>query len=195
MLKYCFIKQLTFFTIFILSNSVFLNSQELLFDSSSYEANGVIYCNGIYPGPVWFDYNLDAMFFHYDFFNLNRNNFEIQFEFLVAENVNRSPIILSDMWTLIFGFSLGLDGSTAILTNDGSQSYRLNSVYIANTWHRVSIRCQYRLITILFDNNPLETIVVNMNTIDGNNGLSSINFSSEEAFYGYLRNIKVFSWN
>ena len=182
-------KKASFFVMtFVVVGLTFVQAQNI--QKLELEVNQTYYCDGIYkysdePGAE------DAKYFELSLNNLNRNNFGIEFEFLVGENRDHWAIMLSSGWRIL-GFALNDDGSTLITTNNQRNYYSLKATYKLNTWHKVKIICQDKLLYVLFDNNPTENIVIEINTVDGDNELSSINYSNGTAFNGYLRNIKVF---
>ena len=147
------------------------------------------YCDGVYPGVSW-EPPKTPNFFSYDLKKLSRNNFEISFEFFVGEHKNHWTIMLSSSYRVL-GFYLENDGSTQISTNNQEHYYPLKAKYKLNTWHKVVLYCQNGLLTVKFDNNPVEMLAIEIDTIGGDNKLSSVNYSNAKAFKGYLRNIIV----
>ena len=166
------------------------------------------YCNGVYYQGL--DKTPDARFFQYplitfnkggQIFEFNKRDFRISFDFLVGEypkDIKRDGWIgtHSMQWAImlstggrLLGFCLYENGGIKITTNNQDNIYPLKGIYKLNTWHNVTLECQDGLLSVYFDNNPVETVVVDIKTSDYT--LTSINYSNGIAFKGYLRNIKV----
>ena len=147
--------------------------------------NDYFYCDGRYDSDhgAGFQTNLK---------NLNRNNFKISFSFMITEykNGEQWALMLSDSHRIL-GVCLKADKKISITTNNQRYEYNTNISYQLNTWINISVEHSNGLIRI---NNGSWFNVV-FNTIEGDNVLSSTNFSSGDAFKGFLRNIEVVNYN
>jgi hypothetical protein len=154
-------------------------SEEVVY--SGYNDDNSVRCNGIYP---YSDEN--AQYFTVNLGNtLNRNHFKISFYFFVEEHKDQWALMLSDGYR-IFGVNLD-NGKIYISTNNQEHYYETNETYQLNTWNYVTVEYSYGNCSI----NGANYFSIEMNTSDGDNVLSSINYSNGTAFNGYLNNVIV----
>ena len=150
---------------------------------SAYNGSNYKACDGIYRtnGSPCFSINLSNL--------LNRNHFNITFDFWVTEHRNQWIFTLSG-GDGILGINLK-NSIIYITTSKQDYSYNTNLSYILNTWTSISLDYSYGMIRI----NNGNWFNVNMNITDGDNVLSSTNSSKRIEFKGYLRNIKVTNYD
>jgi hypothetical protein len=157
---------------------------------NGYTGNDYVTCNGIYPGPSWNeDKSLGATYFSTNLGNsLNRNHFSISCFFWVTEHQNKWILMLSEDWRVL-GINLD-NGKIYISRNNQQDDFDTGKSYKLSTWNYISVEYNYGTVTI--DNGA--KFECKINTRDGNNVLSSINYSNGAAFKGYLNSIKVISY-
>jgi hypothetical protein len=149
---------------------------------SGYSGNNYITCNGVYPydndNAQYFSANLGS--------SLNRNHFKISCYFWVEEHKDQWALMLSEGYRIL-GINLLDNGKIYISTNNQENYYNIGETYQLNTWNYISVEYNYGFVRV----NNGNWFRVDMNTQDGDNELSSINYSSGNAFKGYLCNIYV----
>lgn len=144
------------------------------------------YCDGKYSDK--------KEYFSADLDNLNREHFRITFVFKAFSykgtldwTSEQYPLMLSEGWRVL-GVCLHEDGSIYITTNNGDHSYKTNLTYTPN---------EYRKMDIEYDHGKLyvnENVYdVEMNEYNGDNTLSSIDYSSGNAFLGYINSVRVYN--
>jgi|GEM_PF-2653464 len=153
---------------------------------SDYFGDDYVVCNGIHP------YSADsanARYFSVDLEReLNRNHFKISFQFWVTEHRSQWALMLSNGYR-VFGVNVD-NGQIYISTNNQSKYYDTNNTYQLNQWNYMSVEYYYGRVSV----NGGDWFNVEMNINGGDNVLSSINYSSGNAFNGYLSGIEVASY-
>jgi hypothetical protein len=145
-----------------------------------------VYCNGLYPygeeNAQYFSVNLGS--------SLNRNYFKISSYFWTEEHKNQWALMLSDNYRIL-GINLD-NGNIYISTNKhGDWKYHNVGTYQLDTWNYISLEYDHGKVRV----NNGDWFSVDINTTDGDNVLSSINYASGIAFKGYLSNIEVITYN
>lgn len=150
-----------------------------------YRSTSII-CNGVYHS-ISGDYNHGNHELYYDLGdNLNRNFFEISFEYYISPSDigNDMNLITLSEWYREFG--LKITNSKIIVTTD-------NQNYLFDT--EISVFSGWNKINLVYNNGNLyinnQFIQIGPLDNDGDNVLSSINFSNGTCFKGTLRNILV----
>lgn len=152
-----------------------------------YSHSDIIYCDGVYHGPDWeYDYTQSAFYYNLGE-DLNRNFFEICFEYYVSleqGDYNNNLITLSSSHRE-FGLRIGQAG--VIITTDNGNNFFETDINIVNgEWNKIDLT---------YDNGHLyiNNKYINIGKLDndGDNILSSINFAGGICFNGWLRNISV----
>jgi serine/threonine protein kinase len=152
---------------------------------SGYYGDNYATCNGIYP----YDDAANAQYFSVNLGNeLNRNHFKISFYFWVTAHKNQWALMLSEGYR-VFGVNVD-NGQIYISTNNADKYYNTGKNYQLDTWNYVSVEYYYGRVSV----NGGDWFNVEMNTEGGDNVLSSINYSSGNAFNGYLSSIEVTSY-
>jgi hypothetical protein len=144
--------------------------------NSIFKMNNTVSCDGIY-GSLYFSTNINK---------LNRKHFKISTDFLVKEYRNHWALVLSNGWRIL-GIKLKDNGKISITTNNQENQYDTEISYQLNSWNQISVEHLNGKIRV----NNGNWISVNLNTIDGDNTVSSLNCSNSVAFKGDLRNIEV----
>jgi hypothetical protein len=169
----------------IATSDYYYYSENVLY--SNYTDGNYAYCNGIYPGPSWDeDESLGAQYFSTNLGNsLTRNHFKIFCQFYIEEHKDQWVLMLSESYRVL-GINLN-NGNIYISTNNQEKYYNTGYTYQLNTWNNITVEYNYGSIKVNND----KWFSVDINTQDGDNVLSSINYSNGNAFKGYLSNIVV----
>lgn len=162
----------------------FVNRKETLIYAQDKNENKR--CDGKYGGR--------QDFFYVDLDNLNRKHFRIVFSFEAQDydgtwefSSVQYPLMLSEDWRVI-GISLRDNGSVFVETNNGEYEYGTGLTYFPGQFKEIDLEYDHGLVTI----NGVK-IKVKMNEYNGDNVLSSINFGSGNAFYGYIHSVRVYN--
>ena len=140
------------------------------------------YCDGIYKAGE----ESEAQFFRTNLSGLNRKHFSLSFDF-TPENRNEA-LVLSEGWRVL-AIMLNEDNTISITTNNGRHSYSTSIHYSMN--ERKHIDLEYNDGTLTINGNEMH---VDMDEENGDNVLSSWNYSYGGAFKGTLENIVVKSY-
>ena len=141
-----------------------------------------LYCNGIYEPETdrrYLDVNLSQY--------LNRNHFVLQANFNPEDT--GTILVLSDDYRVLRIY-ITEDWKLAVSTNNGQHEYSTNIDVQPNEWNHIYAEYFYGRMEL----NGYTCDNVDMNTEDGDNCLSSIDFSSGRCFKGWLSDIFVFSY-
>ena len=149
-----------------------------------YSQSGEKYCNGVYGDK--------AINFATRLNNINRNHFRIVFNFIAKDN-NSNPrgqwaLMLSTGYRII-GVLLTPDGEIQISTNNQRNYYSTGIRYSKNTTEYIDL--EFNNGTIIINGVTIKN--VDMNRTDGDNTLTSINYSNGVAFHGIIKNVKVYN--
>lgn len=146
--------------------------------------NKEIDCDGIYHGPDW-DYDYSKKYLYIEPKQFDRYHFGISLEFYP-----RAATCLLSLSSDYRVLNIELrDGIIFIKTNNGRHIYNTGIKYDIVRWNKLDIRYHYG--TIYINDKKIDNVQMNMS--DGNNSISSINFSSGNVFNGKIRNIKVYN--
>jgi hypothetical protein len=146
------------------------------------DGNSYATCNGIYPND-----NRNAQYFSTDLGSyLNRNHFKIAFSFWVEEELKDQWVLMLSKSHRILGVKLN-NGKIYISINNQYHDYETGETYKLNIWNYIVVEYNYSSVRV----NNGNYFDVDMNTHNGDNVLSSINYSNGNAFKGYLNNIVV----
>lgn len=152
---------------------------------SIFSSHSRIYCNGIYP----YDSDGDnAKFFSCNLSSINKNHFSIDFEFNPQKS-GTDVLMLSDSYRIL-GIFLANDGSIGITTDNDRHYYNTPYKYTLNKWNSLCIEYNNGDLYI----NSFKIPIVIENLYEGDNNLSSINYSCGRAFTGEISNINVISY-
>lgn len=152
-----------------------------------YSHSETIYCDGVYHGPDWeYDYTQSAFYYNLGE-DLNRNFFEICFEYYVSleQGDYYNNLITLSSSHREFGLRIGQAG--VIITTDNGENFFETDINIVNgEWNKIDLT---------YDNGNLyiNNKYINIGKLDndGDNILSSIYFANGKCFNGWLRNISV----
>ncbi|GHV11012.1 hypothetical protein FACS1894162_6030 [Bacteroidia bacterium] len=150
------------------------------------DGNSYATCNGIYPYATSEYVDPDAQYFSVDLgSSLNRNHFKISYQFWVEEHKDQWALMLSERYRVL-GINLD-NGKIYISTNNQRNYHDTGETYQLSAWNYISVEYNYGSVRV----NNGNWFSVDINTQDGDNVLSSINYSNGNAFKGYLSNIVV----
>lgn len=149
------------------------------------DGNSYATCNGIYPYSTEAESTTSSYFSTNLGSSLNRNHFKISCQFWVEEHRNQWALMLSGDYRIL-GINLN-NGKIYISTNNQEKYHSTGETYQLSTWNYISVEYNYGSVRV----NNGNWFSIDMNTQDGDNVLSSINYSSGNAFKGYLYNIYV----
>jgi hypothetical protein len=143
-------------------------------------------CDGLYADKV--------DFFSVNLYNINRRHFKITFSFN-AETYDGTwwheaiqyPLMLSEGYRIL-GICLHNDGSIYIETNNMRNKYETGLIYCPGEYRNIDLEYNHGRIII-----NGEEIDVEMDETNGDNILSSINYSSGNAFYGTISQVRVYN--
>lgn len=125
---------------------------------------------------------------------LNREHFRIIFMFEAMDykgtlvwTTEQYPLVLSRGWRVL-AICLHDDGSIYITTNNQEHEYSTGLKYSPGVGKEIDLEYNNGMVTI-------NGVVLNveMDEYGGDNVLSSINFSSGNAFYGYINSVRVYN--
>ena len=146
---------------------------------------GEIECNGIYTLS---DDGANTKFLKIIPTNFNRYDFGYSLEFFPKEgDKSRILLSLSRGWR-VFNIEFK-NGVIYIYTDNGRHSYNTGIVYNMYSWNKLVLRYKNGVVYI---NDKVITDVI-MNKVDGDNEITSMNYSCGDAFYGIIRNLKVYN--
>lgn len=153
--------------------------------------NREIDCDGIYHGPEWeYDYTKEYLYVEQNQFN--RNHFGISVDFY-PRNSNESKCLLS----LSSGYRiLNIEIRNGIIyleTNNGRHIYNTEISYLPYQWNKLELKHENGVISLRINNNNKTIDNVLMNMSDGDNDISSIDFSSGNVFNGKIKNLKIYN--
>lgn len=144
------------------------------------------YCDGKYDDKK--DY------FSVDLDELDRRHFRITFRFDANgykgtwwAGSEQYPLVLSEGWRVL-AICLHENGYIYIETNNGRNKYNTGLTYKPNAGTKIDLEYNKGKLTI----NGV-SMDVDMNEESGDNVLSSINYSSANAFYGSIYLVKVYN--
>lgn len=141
--------------------------------------NSSLYCNGEYP------YDSDtAQYLYVNLNNMNRYHFSIQLQYWPLQT---GPVVVLSEGYRILEIKITDDWKLAVTTNNGRYVYLTNITVNNGTWN--PLRVEYYNGQMLLNGQVCKHIVMNMN--DGDNILSSINYSNAQCFKGWLSSIEV----
>lgn len=147
------------------------------------------YCDGVYV----YD-NKNAEHFSVMLNELDRKHFRITFTFEASSNKGtlewtdeQYPLVLSSGWRVL-AICLHGDGQIFIETNNGRHEYRTGLKYTPRVGTEINLEYDNGRITI-----NGEILNVEMNEYNGDNELSSINYSSGNAFHGRIYAVRVYN--
>lgn len=146
--------------------------------------NDNLYCNGIYEpesSRQCLDVNLEK---EYQF---NRYHFSIQLNYYPANT--GTIIVLSDGWRVLKLF-ITEDWKVGVSTNNGDHYYSTDINVSQNAWN--SIDAEYYHGQMSLNGYICRNVTIDMD--NGDNYLSSIDFSCGQCFNGWLSNIEVISF-
>ena len=151
--------------------------------------NREIDCDGIYHGPHWeYDYTKEYLYVEQNQFN--RNHFGISVDFY-PRNSNESKCLLS----LSTGYRiLNIEIRNGIIyleTNNGSHIYNTEISYLPYQWNKLELKHENGVISLRINNKTIDNVLMNMS--DGDNVISSIDFSSGNVFNGKIKNLKIYN--
>ena len=137
------------------------------------------YCDGYYEGTEeYFSVNLN---------NMKRGHFRITFVFQASSYRYQYALVLSRSWRIL-GVRLNEDGSIYVTTNNQRYTYDTGLKYQPGISCAMNVEYNHGKLTIngrQFD--------IEMNEIDGDNNLSSKNYSNGIAFLGYISSVRVYN--
>ena len=148
----------------------------------SQNANEKKYCDGVYGNNV-------ECFSTY--VKINRNKFRISFDFEAMESTKpegQYVMVLSGGWR-VFAIYLTKDGDIKVTTNNQRNTYLTGLKY--NMGESTIIEAEFDNGTLIINGVKIQN--VDINRTDGDNKLSSINYSNGTAFHGYIKNVKVYN--
>lgn len=147
------------------------------------------FCDGKYADKEeFFSVNLGE--------KLNRKHFRIVFRFDAMDNKGtwwakpvQYPLVLSGGWRVL-AICLHDDGSINITTNNQRHEYSTGLRYSPREGKEIDLEYNNGVVTI-------NGVVLNveMNEYNGDNELSSINYSNGNAFHGYIYSVRVYNIN
>lgn len=146
--------------------------------------NENLYCNGIYEpdsSRKCLDVNLEN---EYQF---NRYHFSIKLNYYPANT--GTLIVLSDGWRVLKLF-ITEDWKLGVSTNNGDHYYSSDLNVLQNDWN--SIDAEYYHGQLSLNGDICRNVIIDME--NGDNYLSSIDFSCGQCFNGWLSNIEVKSY-
>ena len=153
-----------------------------------YSHSETIYCDGVYHGPDWeYDYTQSAFYYNLGE-DLNRNFFEICFEYYVSleQGDYYNNLITLSSSHREFGLRISQAGDLIITTDNGRNSFETEINIVNGEWNKIDL---------IYDNGNLyinnKYIHIGKLDNDGDNILSSINFAGGNCFCGWLRNISI----
>lgn len=151
--------------------------------------NREIDCDGIYHGPHWeYDYTKEYLYVEQNQFN--RNHFGISVDFY-PRNSNESKCLLS----LSTGYRiLNIEIRNGIIyleTNNGRHIYNTEISYLPYQWNKLELKHENGVISLRINNKTIDNVLMNMS--DGDNVISSIDFSSGNVFNGKIKNLKIYN--
>lgn len=143
-------------------------------------------CDGLYEDK--------EDFFSVNLYNLNRMHFRITFTFNAStyegtwwHEAIQYPLMLSEGYRIL-GICLHDDGSIHIETNNMRNKYETGLIYCPGEDRNIDLEYNHGRILI----NDVE-IDVEMDEDNGDNILSSINYSSGNAFYGIISRVRIYN--
>lgn len=148
-------------------------------------------CDGVYHGPDWeYDYSKKYLFIEQNQFN--RTKFGISVDFYPRTSVEENCLLSISASYRILNIILR-NGILFIETNNGDHIYTTEISYSSNQWNKLELKHENGLITIRINgvNKKLDNVLMNMS--DGDNIISSIDFSSGNVFNGKIKNLKVYN--
>lgn len=151
-----------------------------------YSCDSVTWCDGRYS----YGENLsDASWFHVDLGdNLNRNHFSILADFYPTDNHRGIILSLSRGWRILkIGCGNGIFWVN-VNVNDNYWSTE-DFQYTPDSWNRFHISYHNGILTV----NGKEFYDVPLDQTNGDNNLTSWDFSSGDSFNGYICNVQVWS--
>ena len=167
--------------------------KKLIFSSD----NRVYKCDGIYAT----DKSTER--FEADLRNLNRKHFALNFDFYPDKDIhngtinkvgvkfdNKYVLVLSDGYRIL-GIFLSEDGLIEITTNNQDNRYKTPIKYKLDEWNSINI--EYYDGTMTLNGYVIKDVYIN--PYDGDNILSSTNWSNGHTFKGKLAGIKVYSYD
>lgn len=165
---------------------------EMYLLNTVYENDG-IYCNGVYNyGGDGTELPCAAKTSGLADFNFY--GFTISVDFMVTEQ-RFQPVIVGGDGCRWVGFYLNTDGKVQLMYNNNTFELS-NLTYSLNTWHNAKISYNGTTLVMYLDNTIACSINVDLNyyicfTPDTQIGIN--NYSSGEAFKGYIKNLKIYS--
>ena len=155
-------------------------------ESLIYSQDDVQICDGLYENK--------EDFFSVNLYNINRRHFRITFTFNAStcrgtwwREAIQYPLMLSAGYRVL-GICLHDDGSIYIETNNMRNEYETGLIYFPGEDRNIDLEYNHGRILI----NGLK-INVEMDETNGDNILSSINYSSGNAFYGTISQVRVYN--
>lgn len=157
-----------------------------------------VYCDGVYHGPEWeYDYRNTALYLDFHYGNgyylggeFNRNYFRVSFDFYVLSTESstnpRNNLIMLGTSHRVFGLKFGDNNTLLVTTNNGDHCWCTSISYVLETWQHVDLLYDHGTLYINDD-----YISIGELNEPGDNVLSSIDFSTGNCFYGYIKNLVV----
>lgn len=148
-----------------------------------YSENKQFFCDGKYR------YNTgeeNAKYFETNLEKLNQNNFGILFDFKAEKG---DCILMLSERSRVLGVNLNDDGHVCFSINNHEASFTTNISYIPGQYTHIELF--YEKGTIKINDEEFENIVLDT---PFDSTLSSLDYSSGDAFKGMLKNIEVISF-
>lgn len=137
------------------------------------------YCDGYYEGT--------EEYFSVDLNNLKRGHFRITFVFQASSYRYQYALVLSRGWRIL-GVCLNEDGSVYVTTNN--QRYKYDTGLKYQPGISCAMNVEYNRGEITINGRQFD---IEMNEFDGDNNLSSKNYSNGRAFLGYISSVRVYN--
>ena len=153
--------------------------------------NREIDCDGTYHGPHW-EYDYSENYLYVTQGQFNRNHFGISLDFYPRHiNENKCLLSLSSNYRI-----LNVEMRNGIIfleTNNGRHIYTTEISYLPNQWNKLELMHENGVIYLKINSNIKTIDNVLMNMSEGDNTISSIDFSSGNVFNGKIKNLKIYN--
>lgn len=148
-----------------------------------YQSTNQFYCDGVYES----DSGEATQDFSTDLEGLNRHHFSLSFDYWPEKDGD--VLVLSRGWRILSVY-LKDDNTVSIKTDNGDHVYTTNCSYELNGWNHIDVEYNNGTLTVNGQKQQAQ-----LNTEDGDNKLTSKNYSYGGAFQGKLKNIVVKTFN
>lgn len=155
------------------------------------DINSEIDSDGSYHGPDW-EYDYSKKYLYIELSQFNRNYFGVSVDFYPRNSTENKCLLSLSSSYRILNIEIR-NGIIYLETNNGDYIYDTEISYLPYQWNKLELKHENGVISLRINGNNKTIDNVLMNMLDGDNVISSIDFSSGNVFNGKIKNLKIYN--